>query len=57
MKKYMVVCEGNEAVWSKFFDKKSDADQYKMDCECGAGGRAQVYEHSEKKDCYKFLYE
>ena len=56
MKKFMVVCEADGEQWSKSFDKKSDADQYKMDCECGIGGYAEVYQYNEKKENYEFMY-
>lgn len=49
---------------SAFFDDASAADQFKMDCECGLGGRAQVYQWKEateendyEGDFYEFLYE
>ena len=40
---------------SAFFDDMSVADQFKMDCECGLGGCAQVYQW--KRDHYVFDYE
>lgn len=60
MKKFMVITqlEGNQH--AKFFDKKSEAEQYRMDAECGVGAYAEVYEYQEEteEDCggYAFLY-
>ena len=38
-----------------FFDDRGNADQFKMDTECGLGGFAQMYVW--KKDHYVFEYE
>ena len=60
MKKYMVITkiEGYQA--ASFFDKLENAEQYRMDAECGMGGYAEVYEYKEEtaEECggYEFLY-
>lgn len=30
-----------------FFDHVAEAEQFRMDCECGMGGYAEVYERQE----------
>lgn len=40
---------------SAFFDDSINADQFKMDCECGLGGMAQVYKWVKNR--YVFYYE
>ena len=51
MKKYMVVMmfEGEQHV--SFFDDAMAADNCRMDCECGMGGYAEVYERVTDDEC------
>lgn len=57
MKKYMVVykidCETN----AYFTDDSIKADNFRMDCECGMGGIAQVYKWYPRSGQYKLWYE
>ncbi len=60
MKRYMVIYSISEdsiigSSGAAFFDDRGNADQFKMDCECGMGGRAQMYVW--KNDHYVFEYE
>ena len=61
MKKYMVVMNVNGKQGAVFFDKITDAEQFRMDIECGVGGRAQVYEWQDEtvNECgaYEFIFE
>ena len=60
MKKYMVVVKFEDGQNAAFFDKLTDAEQYRMDAECGIGGLAEVYEYKEETETevggYEFLY-
>ena len=60
MKKIMVVCITDEKQWAKFFDHMSEAEEYRMNCECGCGGYAEVYQYKEETEdeCggYEFMY-
>ena len=68
MKRFMVIystpdeesvfCPGETIKGSSgaaFFDDMINADQFKMDCECGLGGCAQVYKWVKNR--YVFDYE
>ena len=44
MKKYMVITIYNGEQAAKFFDYALDAENYRMNAECGCGALAQVYE-------------
>lgn len=74
MKKYMVVYHTpdehslfnpDEVIkgmhGAAFFDHVNEAEQFRMDCECGLGGRAQVYEWKTEDEydtgCYEFMYD
>ena len=57
MKKYMVITRIDGNVGSRFFDDSEEAEQYRMDCECGCGGFAQVYKWFPKSRQYKLWYE
>ena len=56
----MVITQLEGTQHAKFFDKMSDAEQYRMDAECGVGAYAEVYEYQEQTEdeCggYEFLY-
>lgn len=59
MEEYMVVsrCEGS--TYAKFFNDYSEAEQYRIDVECGIGGYLEVYERTTNEDgiiSYTFLY-
>lgn len=59
MKKYMVVTSLEGSTNAKFFDRLIDAEQYRMDAECGVGAYAQVYELRKDKygnSSYSFMY-
>ena len=59
MKKYMVITRIDGEQGAAFFDKMTDAEQYRMDGECGCGGMAQVYEWKVGNygGAYKLIYE
>ena len=57
MRKFMVVVQLSNDCYAAFFDKKEDADNYKMNAECGLGALAQVYEWLPHSAMYKFMYE
>ena len=42
MPKYMVITKGDGEVWAAFFDSITEAEDYKMDGECGMGFYAEV---------------
>lgn len=57
-----VIIKGSSG--AAFFDDRGNADQFKMDTECGLGGCAAVYEWKEATvendfdgGYYEFLYE
>lgn len=59
MKKYMVVCLVDGETSTAFFDGIMEADNYRMDVECGLGGYAEVYERTDIGDgimAYQPLY-
>ena len=56
MKKYMVVMITEEGTDAYFTDDYSKAAQTKRDCECGMGGRAQVYKWFPRSEEYKLMY-
>lgn len=56
MPKYMVITKGDGEVWAAFFDSITEAEDYKMDGECGMGFYAEVYERDEELGEYQFLY-
>ena len=59
MPKYMVITKGDGEVWAAFFDSITEAEDYKMDGECGMGFYAEVYERMTDKDgaeYYEFMY-
>ena len=43
MPKYMVVMTTEDGTHAYFTDDYDKAEQTRMDCECGIGGKAQVY--------------
>lgn len=57
MKRYMVVTRIDGEVGAAFFDDSGKAEQYRMDCECGCGGFAQVYKWFPRSRMYKLYYE
>ena len=57
MPEFMVVMQTQDGMHSIFTDDSIKADQVKMDCECGLGGRAQVYKWYPRSQQYKLLYE
>ncbi len=57
MKKYMVVMDMGDGTDAYFTDDREKAEQTRMDCECGTGGRAQVYQWYPRSQQYKLLYE
>lgn len=66
MPEYMVVMKTEDGMHTFFTDDFAKAEQTRMDCACGFGGRAQVYrwikdvdsEHDyEDVDQYVLLYE
>lgn len=54
---YMVVVNDHGELFKKFFYEREDADQYKMDAECGLGACAAVYWWSNTECEYIFWYE
>ena len=59
MKKYMVICLVDGETTAAFFDEILEADNYRMDVECGLGGCAEVYERTDIGDgimAYLILY-
>ena len=59
MKKFMVVCSADGESWADFYDKAGDADNARMNCVCGLGGVAEVYERVEDPVCgpeYRFSW-
>ena len=54
MKKYMVITLVDGEQHAKFFDTHDEAETYRMNCECGVGGYAEVY--IRMKNGYKFMY-
>ena len=50
MPKYMVVTKVDGECGARFFDDPFKAEQYRMDCECGCGGLAEVYERQEPSE-------
>lgn len=58
MKKYMVVYQQDLITCAVFFDEFEKAQQFKMDCECGMGWYAEVYERKkdEENEEYVLLY-
>ena len=59
MKKYMVITVVDGEQGAAFFDDQTAAEQYRMNCECGVGGYAQVYRYIDGKygGKYVFMYE
>lgn len=61
MKKYMVITIVDGEQGAAFFDKITDAEQYRSKCVCGCGGTAQVYEWQDEtvNECgaYEFIFE
>ena len=59
MKKFMVITVVDGKQGAAFFDDLSSAEQHRMNCECGCGGCAQVYEWKVGKygGEYKLIYE
>lgn len=66
MTKYMIVIDGEDRTSAVFTDDAQEAEQTRMDAECGLGWRAQVYEwvdreeyknDPEDSDQYMLLYE
>ena len=57
MKRYMVVTKVDGESSARFFDDSEQAEQYRMDCECGCGGFAQVYKWFPRSRQYKLWYE
>ena len=55
MKNYMVIVLIDGKQSAKFFDHLMDADQYRMNAECGCGGYAQVYKYSTGKHGGKYV--
>lgn len=57
MKEYMVIflIEGIQSV--SFYDRYQDAENARMNCECGMGGYAEVYKYSrlDENDEYEPL--
>ena len=49
----IVLIDGKQS--AKFFDHLMDADQYRMNAECGCGGYAQVYKYSTGKHGGKYV--
>lgn len=59
MKRYMVVSIVDGMQYAYFTDEYLQAEQYRMDCECGMGGYAEVYERQTDEDgvdSYVFSY-
>lgn len=59
MPKYMVITKGDEGTFTSFFENINDADNCRMDAECGMGWYAEVYERTEIEEgmtAYQFLY-
>lgn len=60
MKKFMVVCKSEGKQWASFFDHQGEAEEYRMNAECGIGALAEVYEYKDESEneCggYEFLY-
>ncbi len=50
MPKYMVVMHGEGETWAQFFTSMREAENYRMDGECGMGFFGEVYEYSTDKD-------
>lgn len=57
MPHFMILCTKGTKHFTKFFDKKDEADSYMMDAECGVGIKAQCYEWNSSNGWYEFLYE
>lgn len=67
MKRYMVIYEADGEQGATFFDSFSEAENCRMNIECGLGGLAEVYERIEVREDvngilttvsheYQFLY-
>lgn len=54
MKKFMVKVKTEDGIYNKFFDTWIEADNYRMDAECGMGWYAEVWQRVAGK--YQFLY-
>ena len=50
MKQFMVVTKVDGECSARFFDDSIKAEQYRMDCEVGCGGLAEVYERQEPNE-------
>ena len=57
MRQYMVVTRVDGKTSAAFFDDCEKAEQYRMDCECGMGGFAQVYKWFPRSRQHKLWYE
>ena len=55
MEKYMVVTRIEGKSGARFFDDREKAEQYRMDCECGVGGYAEVYVREEPTEENDFM--
>ena len=47
MKKFMVVIKNEDEQGAYFFDSYADASNCRMNCECGIGGYAEIYEYTK----------
>lgn len=56
MPKFMIVCKSERKTWAHFCDDRTDAENYRMDAECGIGAYAEVYKRDEKNGMYRLLY-
>lgn len=59
MKRYMVISIIDGRQHAYFTDNYVEAEQYRMDCECGMGGYAEVYKRQTDEDgvdSYVFSY-
>ena len=50
MKKFMVVIKNEDRQSACFFNKYADANNCRMNCECGIGGYAEIYEYAKDEE-------
>lgn len=58
MPKYMIVMQLDGETFTSFAEKASDADNIRMNCECGMSGYAEVYERTKTEwgEAYEFAW-
>ena len=57
MAKYMVVVKTDDGeTFANFFEEYIKAENYRMDCECGMGWYAEVYERVETECGREYVF-